>query len=189
MPDRSQTTAILHRVRAGEADAAEELLPLVYDELRSVAAHHLRRERANHTLQATALIHEVYLKLIDGAALDLASRSHFVGIASRSMRQILVDHARRRGALKHGGDRVRVTLVDAVLTGSQNGLDVLDLDEALVRLAALDPRKAQVVELRFFGGLTMQEAAQVLGISPKTVEADWYMARAWLRRELARGAD
>ncbi len=165
--------------------AADELLPHVYGELRTLARALVRRERRGHTLDATALLHEAYLRLCAGALPDLRDRRHFVAIVARSMRQVLVDHARGRGTLKRGGDRLRVTLHDTALTASCDAIDVMALDEALSRLAAMDERKCRVVELRFFGGLTFAETADVLGIAPKTIEADWYAARAWLRRELA----
>jgi RNA polymerase sigma factor (TIGR02999 family) len=187
MPDLARTTEILLRVRRGEADAAEELLPHVYGELRDLARSLVRRERRGHTLDATSLLHEAYLRLSAGDLPDLQDRRHFVAIVARSMRQVLVDHARGKGTKKRGGDRLRVTLHDAALSPSQDAVDVMALDEALSKLAALDERKCRVVELRFFGGLTFAEAGDVLGVSPKTVEADWYAARAWLRRELADG--
>ncbi len=185
MPDLARTTEILLRVRRGEAAAADELLPHIYDELRTLARSLVCRERSGHTLDATALLHEAYLRLAAGSLPDLEDRRHFVALVARCMRQVLVDHARGRGTQKRGGDRLRVTLHDAALTASRDAIDVMVLDDALSRLAAMDERKCRVVELRFFGGLTFAETADVLGIAPKTVEADWYAARAWLRRELA----
>lgn len=185
LPDLARTTEILLRVRSGEADAADELLPHVYGELRTLARSLIRKERRCHTLDATALLHEAYLRLSAGSLPDLHDRRHFVALVARSMRQVLVDHARSRDAQKRGGGRLRVTLHDSALSATGDAIDVLALDEALSRLAALDARKCRVVELRFFGGLTFAESADVLDISPKTVEADWYAARAWLRRELA----
>ncbi len=185
----SLTREILDRARLGDESATSELTTHLYAELRRLADGYLRRERVGHTLQATALIHEAYLRLLGGAPPDIQGRGHFLGIAARLMRQILVDHARTRGALKRGGDRVRVTLDGVLDAQEQRGLDVLDLHAAMERLAESDARKARVVELRFFGGLTMEETADVVGIARKTVEADWYMARAWLRRELGAGPD
>jgi RNA polymerase sigma factor (TIGR02999 family) len=183
-PD-TPTVELLRLAAAGEESAREDLATHLYSELRTLAERQLRRERSDHTLQATALVHEAFLRLVDTAVLDVQGRAHFFAIAARVMRNVLVDHARRRGAQKRGGDRLRVTL-DEVLAGHEDrGLDVLALNESLERLAALDGRKARVVELRFFGGLTAKETAAVLQLSPKTVEADWYMARAWLRNELA----
>ena len=188
-PSSARTAELLDRVRAGDAAAADQLFPLVYDELRALAQRILGGERPGHTLQATALLHEAYLRLAGLDAASIADRVHFLRIAARSMRQVLVDHARRRDAEKRGGGgRARVTLAGVVAEGSADGVDVLDLDDALRRLAALDERKARVVELRFFAGLSTGEAAAALGIAPKTAEADWYFARAWLRRALAEPA-
>lgn len=182
-PD-SRAATLLARSRAGDAAAAGELFPLLYDELRGLARRILAQERPGHTLQPTALLHEAYLRLVGMDASDVADRVHFVRLAARSMRQVLVDHARRRGAEKRGARRARVTLAGLVADGAGGGVDVLDLDDALAKLAALDERKARVVELRFFAGLSTEEAASLLGIAPKTAEADWYVARAWLRRAL-----
>jgi RNA polymerase sigma factor (TIGR02999 family) len=185
--DAADTTLILQQARGGDPDAVKALLPLVYDELRSIAANYLRNERAQHTLQPTALIHEAYIRLIDQKSVAWEDRMHFCSVAARFMRQILVDHARRRGAIKRGGDRQAVTLDGALAHCEAQGVDVIDLNDALEALSALDERKSQVVELRFFGGLTCAEIARVLGIAEKTVEADWYMARAWLKRSMTSG--
>ncbi|HEX5138359.1 MAG TPA: sigma-70 family RNA polymerase sigma factor [Planctomycetota bacterium] len=167
------------------AGRLDELLPLVYDDLRQVAAAILYQERPGHSLQPTALVNEAYLRLIDATKVEWQGRAQFFALAGRLMRQILVDHARSRGAAKRGGDRVRVSLVDESggLRGPQE-LDLLDVDEALEELSALDPRKARVIELRFFAGLEMREIAEVLRIGMTTAEDDWYFARAWLRRRL-----
>jgi RNA polymerase sigma factor (TIGR02999 family) len=154
-----------------------------YEALRGLAAAYLHRERGDHTLQPTALVHEAYVKLADGKS-AWRSQTHFQALAANAMRQILVDHARARATQKRGGDWVRVTLSAAVASGGGTDVDVLALDEALRSLAELDARKARVVELRFFGGLTCAEAAEEVGVSPKTAEADWYFARAWLRARL-----
>ena len=183
-PDPTQITAILHRIREDREGGFRELLPLVLDQLRALAGAYLQRERPDHTLQPTALVNEVYLKLVDQTQADYVDRRHFVAVASRAMRQILVDHARRHGAEKRGGQQARVTLSEAVLRDRACDVDLVSLDEALAELEKLDPRRSRVVELRFFGGMTNQEAAEVLGVSPKTTEADWYVARAWLRRAL-----
>jgi RNA polymerase sigma factor (TIGR02999 family) len=160
-------------------------LPLVYDELRRIAAAHLRRERAGHTLQPTALVHEAYLRLLEQSG-QFHDETHFRATASRVMRQILVDHARRRGADKRGGGWLRVALCDDEVGGAADrDVEILALDEALEELGRLDERKSRVVEMRFFGGMTCSEAAVNLGVSPKTAEADWYMARAWLHRRLS----
>jgi len=168
------------------AGRLDDLVPLVYDELRELAAAILQHERRGHTLQPTALANEAYLRLIDASKVEWKGRAQFLAIAARSMRQILVDHARARAAVKRGGDRLRVTLSDTS-TGppGKPEFDLLDLDAALRELAESDARKAQVVELRFFAGLEMQEIAEVLRLGQTTVEDDWYFARAWLRRKLA----
>jgi RNA polymerase sigma factor (TIGR02999 family) len=167
---------------SGKLDA---LVPVVYDELRALAAAVMSHERRAHTLQPTALANEAYLRLIDATNVAWKGRAQFLAIAARAMRQILVDHARARAAAKRGGDRLRVTLSDTSTGGlGRPELDLLDLDEALAELAAADPRKAQVVELRFFAGLKMKEVAELLEVSQTTAEDDWYFARAWLRRRL-----
>lgn len=176
--------ALLARIREGDEAAREELLPLVYDHLRNLAGGILRRESPGHTLQATALVHEAWMRLSDLGRVEAKDRGHFTAIAARSMRQILVDHARKKKAGKRGGGWDRVTL-DAALSNLERGeLDILALEQALETLTAQDPRKARVVELRFFGGLSMPEIAEVLGVSVRTAESDWFMARAWLRRSL-----
>ena len=165
------------------APRAEDLLPLVYEELRAVAGAFIRSERHGHTLQPTALVHEAYLWLADKHRIHWQDEHHFVAVAASVMRRVLVDHARRRNTDKRGGDRLRVTYFETpTLEGEE--LDLLELDEAMNRLAELDPRQTQVVELRFFGGLKVDDVARILGVSSRTVEADWSMARAWLLREL-----
>jgi RNA polymerase sigma factor (TIGR02999 family) len=161
-----------------------ELLPVVYDALRRIASGYISRERPGYTLQATALVNEAYLRLASDRRGQFAGRTHFLAIAALSMRQILVERARARRALKRGGLPQRVTLDEAMLPGDPASIDVLALDEALSRLAALDPELARVVELRYFGGLTVDEAAEVTGVSPATVKRQWTMARAWLKRAL-----
>jgi len=183
-PDPVDVTQILARVRAGDAQAGEALLPLVYEELRGIARGQLAGERRNHTLQATALLHEAWLKLGDLQGAAPKDRTHFLAIAARTMRQILVDHARRKKAGKRGEGWERVTLDVALDQLQQDELDLVALDDALEALAAQDPRKARVVELRFFSGLSMAEVAEVTGVSVRTAEGDWYLARAWLRRAL-----
>ncbi len=185
----ADVTVLLGLVRAGRADALDALLPVLYDELRAMAARQLGRERREHTLQATALVHEAWLKLVDQRAQDWQNRAHFLAIAATAMRRILVHHAEAVRAAKRGGGRSRVTLSDRPGEVSTDPLDVLALNEALVALAAEDPRKAKVVELRFFAGLENHEVALALGVTERTVERDWRMARAWLRKALAEGAD
>jgi len=183
---KAQATQILKDTRCGSQSAAGDLFALVYDELRALAGSCLRREQAGHTLQPTALVHEAYLRLVDVDSLGRQDRAHFLALAARVMRQVLIDHARKKRAEKRGGDWVRMALVEEPSVARDDEVDVLAVEETLKALEALDARKAKVVELRFFGGMTIEEAAVVLGVSPKTVEADWYMARAWLRAELRR---
>jgi RNA polymerase sigma-70 factor, ECF subfamily len=179
-------TDLLQAWASGDQAALDELLPLVYEELRRQARRYMRAQPAGHTLQTTALVHEAYLRLVGRSAVEWNGRAHFFGVASKAMRSILVDHARARGAAKRGGSARAITLDDAGgVAGPQASVDVLALDEALGRLAELDPRKSQMVELRYFGGLGIDEAAAVLGVSPATVKREWTTARAWLRRELS----
>ncbi len=185
-PPRQQVTQMLVDWSRGNREAAVQLMPLVYEELRLIARGYLQRERSDHTLQATALVHEAYLRLVDQTQLTWKNRAHFFGVAARVMRRILVDHARRHGAEKRGGDWAKVELDEARLSASSRPVDLIALDEALLDLAKLDPRQSQIVELRFFGGLTIEEAAEVLDVSPRTVRRDWRIAKAWLRREIMR---
>jgi RNA polymerase sigma-70 factor, ECF subfamily len=184
--DRSpkDVTILLARLSKGDQQAAAELIPLVYDELRRLAGRYMRRERADHTLQATALVHEAYLKLVQHPPVEWQNRAHFFGIAAQLMRQILVDHARGHGREKRGGGQRAVSLEDALVFSPQMSSELLRLDESLQRLTKLDPRQGKIVELRFFGGLTVEETAHVLGISPKTVKRNWSLAKAWLHGEL-----
>lgn len=181
-----RVTELLVKWRAGDDDALQSILPLVYDELRAVAHRYLRRERRSHTLQAEALIHETYLRLLDGRPVATENRAHFIAIAARLMRQILVDHARHHRADKRGrGRQVEWTLgLDAPQSRPVN---IVALDDALNALARRDAQQGRIVELRFFGGLTIEEAAAALDISPATVKRDWAMARAWLSREMKKG--
>ncbi len=171
------------------ADAsARELTPLVYDELRRLARGYMAHERPDHTLQPTALVHEAFLNLVDSSRVDWRGRSHFLALAARAMRRLLIDHARGRGRLKRGGDRRRVTFSDWRVVSAEEGLDpaeLLAVDAALDRLAELDQREARIVELRFYAGLAVREIARYLGVSERTVAGDWAHARAWLKRELA----
>ena len=178
----SSATVLLLRWKSGDRDAVDELLPLVYDELRRLANAYLHRERGGHTLQSTALVHEAYLRLID-QSVDWQSRSHFFGIAAQMMRRILVDHARARNAAKRGAG-LKVTLDERMAVADARDLDVIALDSALARLSAQDEGQAKIVEMRFFAGLSIEETAEALGISPATVKRDWTMAKAWLMREL-----
>jgi RNA polymerase sigma factor (TIGR02999 family) len=169
----------------GDQDALNELIPLVYEELRRIAHQHLRRERPDHTLQSTALVHEAYERLVGLSHPRWQDRAHFFAASAQLMRRILVDHARSRNYLKRGGGNRPVTLDDALGISSDNNPDVVAVDEALDRLAKIDPRKSRIVELRFFGGLTVEEASEVLKISADTVLRDWKLAKAWLLRELS----
>ena len=180
----TDVTALLGELTKGNPDAGPKLIPLVYGELRRMAAGYMRRERTGHTLQATALVHEAYLKLLGQHSVDWQNRAHFFGIAAQVMRRILIDHARSHVRDKRGGGREAVPLDEALVFSPEKSADFLELDSALDRLAELDPRQARIVELRFFGGLTVEEAAEVLGISPKTVKRDWSVAKAWLHGEL-----
>ena len=170
----------------GDDRPADALLPIVYDELRRRAAAYLRRERPGQTLQPTALVHEAYLRLLKDQPGRWQNRAHFCAIAAHAMRQILIERARARGALKRGGAQPRVTLDEGAIAGAEPpSIDLLALDDALTRLEALDPEQARLVELRFFGGLTVEETAEAMNISPATVKRHWTLARAWLARELA----
>lgn len=190
MPERDDLTRLLEESAAGDETAAARLFPIVYDELRRLAGAALRRERASHTLQPTALVHEAFLRLVDVKSSRLQDRGHFIAIAARAMRRVLVDHARSRAAVKRGKAEVRLSIDDVdVAAVDASDMDLVALDQALERLAAIDERQARIVELRFFGGLTVEETAVVIGASDRTVKRDWQMARAWLRRELASDSD
>lgn len=180
-----EVTRLLDRAKRGEPAAVERLLPLIYDELKSVARGFMRGERPGHTLQPTALVHEAYMRLVDVDKMDWQGRAHFVAMAARLMRRVLIDHARRRRAEKRGGNAVRVEFDEGFPAVADGRLEeLLALEEAISRLAELDPRQAQAVELRYFGGLSVEETAAVLGVSAKTVKRDWAVARAWLQAEL-----
>jgi RNA polymerase sigma factor (TIGR02999 family) len=184
-PSTQSVTDLLQAWASGRQEALDQLVPLVYEELRRQARHYMRAQPAGHTLQTTGLVHEVYLRLVDQSAVEWKGRAHFFGVAAKAMRSILVDHARARSAAKRGGAARAITLDDAAeIAGTEASVDVLALHEALGRLADLDPRKSELVELRYFGGLGIDETAAVLGVSPATVKRQWTTARAWLRREL-----
>jgi RNA polymerase sigma factor (TIGR02999 family) len=184
-PTPGNVTKLLLEWKRGKASALDELLPLVYAELRRIARRRLRSERAGHSLQPTALVHEAYIRLISSPALEWRDRAHFFGVAAHVMREILVDHARARGAAKRGGAAPRISLEQGPEPAIRADPDLLALDEALRALEERDPDQARIVELRYFGGLTIEEAAEVLGISAATLKREWTMAKAWLRRELA----
>jgi RNA polymerase sigma-70 factor (ECF subfamily) len=177
-------TLLLKQLSDGNQQILAELIPLVYDELRRLAAYHLRQERSNHTLQATALVHEAYLRLVDQRHVDWKNRSHFFGVAAHLMRRILLMHARKHHAAKRGGSAQKISLDEAIVFTREKSAELIALDELLTQLAALDPQQARVVELRFFGGLSVEETADLMGISAATVKRDWAMAKAWLAREM-----
>jgi RNA polymerase sigma factor (TIGR02999 family) len=185
-PSRQDITRILLAWREGDDSALERLMPLVYDELRRLARRYMGRQRPGHTLQTTALVNEAYLRLVDANQVRWQDRAHFFAVSARLMRRVLVDFARARDNLKRGGGARRVTLDDDLAVANGEVTDVVALDDALTRLAGLDPRQAQIVELRYFGGLTEEETAEALGVSVRTVRRDWVLARAWLFRELSR---
>lgn len=180
----ARTTSLVRTVAEGDRLAADQLMTELYGEFRSLARRYLDREPSGHTLQPTALVNEVYLKLVDQTQVDWKGRTHFFAIGAQVMRRVLVDHARSKGRLKRGGD-LRRAEVDVSLISARNAADVLAVHEAIEDLEQLDPRQARIVELRFFGGLSVAEVAEVLGLSRRTVEAEWTMIRAWLRRRLS----
>ena len=184
----AQVTVILQRMQDGHRSAADELLPLIYDELHGLAEQMFRSERASHTLQPTALVHEAYLRLVNQPTITWQGRAHFYAVAAQAMRRILIHHAEKHGAAKRGGDRHRLTLSDDTpdveSVKADREVNLLALNDALNRLEAMDERQCRVVELRYFGGLTVDETAEALGIAPRTVKLDWQMARAWLYVQL-----
>lgn len=184
---KQEITRLLVRVGRGDRDAASRLIPLVYDELRQMASHYLQGERAGHTLNTTALVHEAYIRLVDNERIRYQNRSHFFALAAQAMRRVLVDWARRHRAAKRGGGKPALELEKAAVFAEDQIQDILELDEALTRLENLDQRQSKIVELRFFGGLTIEEVAQALNISPATVKREWSMARAWLYVQLRGG--
>jgi RNA polymerase sigma factor (TIGR02999 family) len=177
-------TDLLTRWRSGDRRALDDLMPVVYEELRLLARHYLRNEPSDHTLQSTALVHEAYVRLVGQKTPDWQGRTHFYGVAARLMRQILVDHARRRHADKRGGNAITLTIDERIVGSGREEVDLLALDEALNRLAEHSSQESQIVELRFFAGLSIDETAEVLGVSPATVKRGWTIARAWLFREM-----
>ena len=183
-PSRKDVTGLLIDWSKGDQEAFNELMPLVYDELRRLASRYLRNERQGHTLQTTALVHEAYLKLVDQKNANLQNRIQFFAVAAQVMRHILVDYARSRGAFKRGGDYCRLSLDEAVISSEEKDPDRLTLNEALNSLAVIDSQQSRVVELRVFGGLTVEETAEALGVSPRTVKREWSMAKAWLHKQM-----
>lgn len=183
MPEN--VTQLLVNWRNGDETALDQLMPIIYDELHRLAKRYMSRERRNHTLQTTALVNEAYLRLVGQGQAEWRNRAHFFGVAAQVMRHVLVDHARSRQYAKRGGEARRVTLDDNLAISHEDQIEVLALDEALNRLAALDERKGRIVELRYFGGLSVEETAEVLELSAITVKRDWLKAKAWLYRELS----
>jgi RNA polymerase sigma-70 factor, ECF subfamily len=180
LSSRSRATALLATADSGDGVALERLVPLLYDELRAMAHRELARERRNETLQTTALVHEAYLKLVDDSRVTRRGRAYFFAAAARAMRQVLVDYARRRNAVKRGGGAQVLSLDEGQVAVDEFAAELLDLDRALEQLATLNPRHARVVECRFFAGMSVEETAESLGVSPRTVKYDWALARAWL---------
>jgi len=187
VPSLHSVTQLLLAWSNGDESALDKLTPLVYDELRRLARRYLRRERPGHSLQATALVHEAFLRLIDQQQAPWESRLHFFGVAAQLMRQILVEHARSRQAAKRGGGALRISLSQAGAIFAERDVDLVTLDDALKLLARIDPQKSRLVELRFFSGLTIEETAEALGVSPATVIRQWRLAKAWLYREIKKG--
>ena len=183
-PKGDDITGLLNELTQGKAEAQEPLMMAIHGELRRLAAAHLRRERDDHTLQATALVNEAFLRLVQHTSCSWENRTHFFAIASTMMRRVLVDYARKRNRAKRGGGEAMHELDEEMFLSNQRSDDILELDEALDRLSRLEPRQTRVIELRFFGGLTVEQSAEVLGVSPRTVKNDWNVARAWLHRQL-----
>jgi RNA polymerase sigma factor (TIGR02999 family) len=184
MTSTHEVTQALRELSAGHENAPAQLMPLVYDELRKLAAAYLDAERADHTLQATALVHEAYIRLVDWRNVSWQNRAHFFALAAQAMRHILVDHARAKHAQKRGGEWTKLAIDEAVSYPQQQTIDLVALDDALERLTSLDPTQGKIVELRFFGGLTIEEAAEALRLSPAAVKREWTLAKAWLHKTL-----
>jgi RNA polymerase sigma factor (TIGR02999 family) len=188
MPASGDVTLLLTQLREGNREAANQLMPLIYSELRRMAGSYMQRERAGHTLQATALVNEVYLRLVGGETVPWQNHAHFLGIAAHAMREVLLDYARRHIAAKRGGKGAQKVEMNVELRGVSSKIEkVIAIDEALERLERIDPRQSRLVELRFFVGLDVEEVAEVMGVSPTTVKREWRSAKAWLHRELATG--
>lgn len=187
VPPCQNVTRLLLDWSGGNRQALDQLMPLVYDELRRLADLYLSRERVDHTLQGTALVHEAYMRLVDQNRVKWQNRAHFFGVAAQMLRRILVDHARAHKTAKRGGNALTLALDEALATPEQKDLDLVALDDSLEALARIDPQQSKVVELRFFSGLSIEDTAEVLGVSPATVKRDWVVAKAWLHREMQRG--
>jgi len=187
-PAKDDVTEWLSRWAQGDREAFDVLAPSIYGELRQIAAAYLRRERPDHTLQPTALVNEAFLRLVEQREVDWQNRQHFFGVSAQLMRRILVDYARQRVADKRGGGRIHVALDDALAVAESSRIDIIMIDDALRGLASIDPNQVRLIELRFFGGLTIEDAAETLGWSTGTAKREWRLARAWLRRELSKGS-
>jgi len=187
IPSRQEVTKVLLEWNQGDQHAADRLMPLVYEELRRLARQYLQRERPDHTLQATGLVHEAYLRLVDQSNMTWQNREQFFSVAAQMMRRILVDHARAHRAAKRGGVREKLEFDEALAPARECAVDLIALDDALQELVMFDPRKSRIVELRFFGGLSVEEIGEVLEISPRTIRREWRVAKAWLRREIMVG--
>lgn len=186
MPSTEEVTQVLRELSDGHETAPERLMPLVYNELRRLAAGYLERERPEHTLQPTALVHEAYIRLVDWKNVSWQNRAHFFALAAQVMRRILVDHAREKKAEKRGGRLARLALEEAVSFPQQRDVDLIALDDALKELALIDPTQSKIVELRFFGGLTIEDTAETMKVSPATIKREWAMAKAWLHKRIVR---
>src|SRR6266849_6939763 len=187
-PDSTNVTLLLKRYSSGDQDALAELVPQVYDELHRLASFYLQSERVDHTLQTTALVHEAYLRLVDQKQVEWSNRSHFFGVAAQMMRRILVDHARKHASLKRGGSFARISLEQAAVFSRERPRELIVVDELLTRLASLDPQGSRIVELRFFAGLSLEETAEVMGLSIARVRREWSATKAWLTREMSRSS-
>ncbi len=185
-PDSTNVTLLLKRYSNGDQEALAELVPQIYDELRRLASFYLQGERVDHTLQTTALVHEAYLRLVDQKQVEWSNRSHFFGVAAQMMRRILVDHARKHVSLKRGGSFARISLEQAAVFSRERPRELIVVDELLTRLASLDPQGSRIVELRFFAGLSLEETAEVMGLSIARVRRDWSVTKAWFTRELGK---
>ncbi|NIT60400.1 MAG: sigma-70 family RNA polymerase sigma factor [Aliifodinibius sp.] len=182
--DKSNITQLLFRANSGDQEAFDRLFPLVYNQLRDIARHQLAREHSGHTLQKTELVHEVYLKLVDQTQIDWKNRAHFYAIATKAIRQILVDYARKKKAEKRGGDQKRITFEEEKIDLQQHAEDLIMLNDLIEKMANLDKRRSRVAEMRFFGGMTIREIAEILDVSTRTIDRDWLKARTWLQNEL-----
>ena len=188
-PASTDATSLLKRYSNGDQEALVDLIPQIYDELRRLASSYLRAERVDHTLQTTALVHEAYLRLVDQKQVEWNNRNHFFGVAAQMMRRILVDHARKHVSLKRGGSFARISLEQAAVFSRERPRELIAVDELLTRLAAVDPQGSRIVELRFFAGLSLEETAEVTGLSTAKVRREWSATKAWLTREMARLTD